>query len=166
MCPTSRSGASGAGRGRQGRVCDAGGGRDASHKRYHCHHHHHHHRRCNHLFSLPTAAPRCPVLRCCSAGIAIRGRAYDIILAKDATDFVLKSWFDTRPGAEGLAPPHRLCMCLNPVRVGGKEVLALLLVLSVFNVFKVSLIPSSSPTHPPSLSVQSVAALWNEQQFG
>jgi hypothetical protein len=71
-----------------------------------------------HLWNrLPTATHGCPVLRCCSAGIAIRGRAYDIILAKDATDFVLKSWFDTRPGAEGLAPPHRLCICLNPVSV-------------------------------------------------
>ncbi|KAL4452599.1 hypothetical protein ABPG75_008261 [Micractinium tetrahymenae] len=52
--------------------------------------------------------------RCLSMGMAIRGRAYDIILAKDGTDFVLKSWFDTRPQEEGLAPKEQLCICLNP----------------------------------------------------
>jgi len=45
----------------------------------------------------------------------ISGRAYDIILAKDSTDFVLKSWFDARPDTEGLAPPHQLVIGLNPV---------------------------------------------------
>lgn len=56
--------------------------------------------------------------------MAITGRAYDIILAKDSTDFVLRSWFDvdTRsPGVhalEGLAPPRRLCIGLNPVEGG------------------------------------------------
>lgn len=52
-------------------------------------------------------------------GMAISGRAYDIILAKDSTDFVLKSWFDTKLGEEGLAPRERLCICLNPV--GGER---------------------------------------------
>ena len=59
--------------------------------------------------------------RCCSSGMVIAGRAYDIILARDDTDFVLKSWFDTRPEAaaeEGLLPPGRLCICLNPVGEG------------------------------------------------
>jgi hypothetical protein len=53
--------------------------------------------------------------RCLSMGVAISGRAYDIILSKDSTDFVLKSWFDAQPGREGLAPPEHLCICLNPV---------------------------------------------------
>lgn len=46
----------------------------------------------------------------------MRGRAYDIILARDATDFVLKSWLDASPATEGLAPGNKLCICLNPVR--------------------------------------------------
>ncbi|KAL4857102.1 Protein ENHANCED DOWNY MILDEW 2 [Chlorella vulgaris] len=55
---------------------------------------------------------------CLRQGIALRGRSYDIILAKDNTDFVLKSWLDTHPddrdGRERFAPPAQLCMCLNP----------------------------------------------------
>ncbi|KAI7842773.1 hypothetical protein COHA_003520 [Chlorella ohadii] len=51
---------------------------------------------------------------CLRDNMPISGRAYDIILAKDSTDFVLKSWFDARPDTEGLAPPHQLVIGLNP----------------------------------------------------
>jgi hypothetical protein len=45
-------------------------------------------------------------------GIRVTGRAYDIIVARDCTDFVLKSWFDTRK--DELPPGKQLVIGLNP----------------------------------------------------
>lgn len=67
--------------------------------------------------SKPPRCRRSPPqsLPACRDQVTITGRAYDIIMAKDSTDFVLKSWFDAHPRTEGLALPHRLVIGLNPV---------------------------------------------------
>jgi hypothetical protein len=52
--------------------------------------------------------------RALETGVAVSGRAYDIIVAKNDTDFVLKSWFDASAATERLGPSDNLVIGLNP----------------------------------------------------